>query len=454
MSQSSQVAAPSEASRPASSPWSGVATVVRLAFRNLGRNKRRTALALASIVIAQFFVLAVDGFMAGYGDSMRDVMTGPLLGHVQIHAPGFSEKRSMDLVMDDASRKTRELRALPEVSAVFPRIYAPSLVAKSETGFVAVVMGIDAQAERERGGFLEELGASQAVTALSSPAQAEASDADDGAPAAKKKALVGAALARRQGLAVGDELAVMGQRLDGAMAADLVRVVGIVPSSIDLINSSGVLLDIGQAQDIYGLNDQVHELTLRGKDPGAAEQLAAKVEALDSMAGTVVTPWQKGAPELVQMIQMMDSFTWVVLAFVFLAAAAGIANTMVMSAFERVREMGVLLALGATPARIVAMLIVETLLLGGLGLLLGSALGTAFNAWLGDVGVSMTQFASSDDLADLSFNGINFNMMVYARNRSEVLLQSLAAMGITCLLAVMWPTRMVLRLEPTEAMRR
>jgi ABC-type lipoprotein release transport system permease subunit len=430
-----------------------IASVARLAFRNLGRNKRRTALALASIMIAQFFVLTVDGFMAGYGDSMRDVMTGPLLGHVQIHAPGFNEKRSMDLVMDHTGEKLRALRSLPDVTSVLPRIYAPSLVAKTEAGFVAVVIGIDARAERERGGFLEELKDSRLVNALAAAVPRE-EPSDDVRAVPKKRALIGAALARRQDLQVGDELAVMGQRLDGAMAADLVEVAGIVPSTVDLINSSGVLIDLAGAQDIYGMQDQVHELTLRGTNAAGAEQLAARVEDLPSMSGTVVTPWQEGAPELVQMIGMMDSFTWVILAFVFVAAAAGIANTMVMSAFERVREMGVLLALGATPGRIVGMLVVETLLLGALGLLLGSVLGTAFNSWLGNVGVSMTQFASSDELADLSFNGINFNMMVYSRNRSEVLLQSLGAMAVTCFLAVLWPTRLVLRLEPTEAMRR
>ena len=72
-------------------------TTLRIAWRNLGRNKKRTALALLSIAIAQFFVLGVDGFLAGYEDSMRNLMTGPLVGHVQLHHKDYRDQQSLDL---------------------------------------------------------------------------------------------------------------------------------------------------------------------------------------------------------------------------------------------------------------------------------------------------------------------------------------------------------------------
>ncbi len=427
-----------------------IKTILRLAFRNLGRNKKRTALALASITIAQFFVLVVDGFMAGYGDSMRNIMTGPLLGHVQVHAPDFVEKRSMDLLLSNATKKVRSLHDIPDVKTVFPRVYAPTLAAKSEVGFVSVVIGIDAAAERRAGGFLDasEVRASQG--SLDLPRHVSS---DESSP--KKGAIVGAALARRQNLAVGDELALMGQTADGAMAADLVTITGIVPSTIELINAQGIVIDIAAAQEVYALGNQVHELTIRGTSPNRADRLAAAIKNKGDFEQTEVTPWQKGAPELLQMTEMSDSFTWIILGFVFVAAAAGIANTMVMSAFERTREMGVLLALGATPGRIVWMLIVETLLLGAIGLLVGTALGSSVTAWLGEVGIQMSDFAGGgEEIGDLSYQGVSFNMTIFSRMRSDVVVQSLVAMGITCFLAVLWPINLVLRLQPTEAMRR
>ncbi len=451
-----QLRSPSAPPRRGASWFSALHTVARLAFRNLGRNKKRTALALASIAIAQFFVLVVDGFMAGYNDVMRNIMTGPLLGHVQVHAPEFTEKRSMDLLLTRAEDKIRLLQEHADVTTVFPRVYAPSLAAKSEVGFVSVVIGVDPEAEALAGGFLDPAGAQTESGTLglkSQPGTKPRSDAEG--TELKKSAIVGAALARRQGLKVGDELALMGQTADGAMAADLITIRGIVSSTVELINAQGILIQLDAAQEIYALGDRVHELTIRGKSPDAAEELAKQVQEIAAFKKTEVLPWQKGAPELLQMTEMMDSFTWLILGFVFIAAAAGIANTMVMSAFERTREMGVLLALGATPNRVAWMLILETIWLGALGLLLGTVLGSTTTSWLGEVGVSMADLAgSSEEIGDLSFQGVSFNMTVYSRMRPDVLVQSLVAMGITCFLAVLWPIQLVLRLQPTEAMRR
>lgn len=424
-------------------------TVTRLAFRNLGRNKKRTLLALASIALAQFFVLAVDGFMAGYGDVMRNIMTGPLLGHVQVHAPEFRDKRSMDLTMNDAEEKLRELRGLSEVRSVFPRVYASSLAAKSETGFISVVIGMDGTEEKSPGGLLDEndVRASAGELTLGHRATADGES--------KKLAVVGSALARRQNLKVGDELALVGQTADGSMAADLVTISGIVISPLELLNAQGIAISLDDAQEIYGLEDQVHEFTLRGENPGEAAKLADSITGLPALSGTEVLPWQKGAPELLQMTQMMDSYTWFILGFLFIAAAAGIANTMVMSAFERTREMGVLMALGATPNRLIWMLVVETAFLGALGLLVGTALGAALTYWLSEVGVSMADFAGgSEEIGDLSFQGVSFNMTVYSRLRAGVIGQGMVAMTLTCFLAVLWPIRLVLSLRPTEAMRR
>lgn len=420
-----------------------------MAFRNLGRNRKRTGLALASLAIAQFFVLSTDGFMVGYGDALRDVMTGPMLGHVQVHEPEFREKRAMDLVIPNAAEKIAELRAEPAVKAVFPRTFAPSLAAKTEAGFTAVVVGLDTEAERVTGGFLDPGKVKAASGELNWTLETA------GPSVAPHPAVIGTVLARRQGVKIGDELALMGQRADGSIAADLVKVVGTFASDAQIITESGIVLELAVAQDIFGLDDSVHELTLRGERASEAEQLAAKLEAMPSMQDLEVLPWQEGAPELLQMLGMMDYSTLIILAFIFLAAAAGIANTMVMSAFERTRETGVLLALGATPGRIIAVFVVETILLGTIGLSLGTLLGAAFNAYLHVDGFNMGALSGGEaSLDELSYQGVSLNVRIFPRTRPVVLLQSSIAMGVTCFLAVLWPVRFITRMLPTEAMRK
>src|SRR5690606_22719883 len=116
---------------------SSLRTSLKIAFRNLGRNRKRTYLALVALGLAQFFVVAVDGFMAGYEDALRDVMTGPLLGHAQIHEKDYRDERSMEKTIVDVDAKLKILSGQTTVEASFPRVFAPSLAAKTEEGFTS-----------------------------------------------------------------------------------------------------------------------------------------------------------------------------------------------------------------------------------------------------------------------------------------------------------------------------
>ena len=132
-------------------------STLRIAWRNLGRNRRRTALALAAIAIAQIAVLSIDGLMNGWIDSMLDSMTGPMMGHVQVHAPDWRDERALDLVIEDVDQKLEVLRATEGVQSAYARVYAPALVALDVNGHAAMIVGVDVDAESGEGGMLEGL---------------------------------------------------------------------------------------------------------------------------------------------------------------------------------------------------------------------------------------------------------------------------------------------------------
>ena len=420
-------------------------TVVSLAWRNLGRNKKRTMMALLAIALAQFCVLAVDGFMAGYGDSMRNLMTGPMLGHFQVHAPKYRDDRSMDLTIAHSAKKISALNSLEEITNVMPRLYGPALAAKTREGFMSVVVGVDEKAENGLGGLF-----APGVMKLVEGSKNLAIAGDDG----KVPALVGAVLAERQQLSLGDEIAIIGQTSDGSMATELVIVGGIMRSNIDLVNRLGIVIGLERAQEVFAMEDRVHEFTVRGTFPDEAQALSERALGLDGFDKLEVLPWQKLAPEMVEMMKMQDASTLLVLILVFLAAAAGVANTMLMSTFERTREMGMLLALGTGPGRVIGILLTETVLLGLIGIFIGTVLGVGFTLGLGMDGVDLASLGGGEDMRDLSFQGMTFDLRIYPRVRIEAIFQGLAAMIATCTLASIWPASYVSQLEPTEAMRR
>ena len=164
----------------------------------------------------------------------------------------------------------------------------------------------------------------------------------------------------------------MGQALDGSIANDLFRVRQRVSTAVDLVNRQGVLVSIEDAQSLFAMEGMAHQITIWGQDTQSAEALSARLSSLETMQAYEVLAWPELVPELVTIIETQRVTSFILLLFVFLAAAAGIANTTVMATFERRREFGMLIALGTLPSRIVAMVIAEAVILGIVGVSLGA----------------------------------------------------------------------------------
>lgn len=408
---------------------------LRIAWRNLGRNRRRTALTLAAIAIAQTAVLQMDGLMNAIMDSTLESVTGPLMGHAQLHDPAYREERAPDLTIDGVEARLAALRAAPEVESAYARVYAPALVAREVDGYAAMVVGVDVAREAAVGGLLEGL-----------PADARPGE---------RRALVGQSLAREAGIEVGDELAVLGTAADGSMANDLLTVVGILHTPVDLINRTGVVVPLETAQDLFVMEDQAHEITVVGTGtPTDAPALAARIAALDEAEGLEVLPWQELAPEMAQMFQITGYYGLIVMIIVFIAAAAGVANTMLMATFERRRELGMLLSLGTSPGRLVRIVLIEAVILGLLGVLLGTLLGGGLVLYQGQVGLDVTNLGGGGrEGVDIAVYGVSFSHAVFPYLSPLDVVPGVLGVLVVSILAALGPALQIARLEPVAAMR-
>lgn len=407
-------------------------STLRIAWRNLGRNRRRTALALAAIAIAQMSVLLVDGLMHGFVDSTLESLTGPMTGHAQVHHPEWREEQAPDLAIDDLEAKLAAVRATEGVESAFARLYGPALAAREVDGFPVLVIGIDVDSERAQDGLLQGL-----------PPEAAPEPGT---------VLVGAILAREQGLEVGDEIAIMGTAADGSIANDLWTVSGLLATPVDQIGRQGLLVPLATAQEVFAMPDMAHEITIHGVgDPSQARALADRVGAADGLAELEVLAWDELAPELAQFFQIAGVYGFFVMFIVFLAAAAGVANTMLMATFERRRELGMLLALGLTPGRLVRMIVFEAVILGLLGVLIGSLIGGALVAWQGAVGINF--YGGGEDTAQIAMYGVSFTEALYPRLAVGDVVPGFVGICVVSIFSALWPALSAARLEPVEAMR-
>lgn len=408
-----------------------IGSTIRVAWRSLGRNRRRTAFALTAIAVAQMSVLLVDGLMNGVAESTSAAVTGPMIGHVQVHAPEWREEQAPDLVIDRLDERLARIRALPGVESAYPRLFAPALVAREIDGHAAMIVGVDATLESAPGGMLEGL-------------------PPEGRPR-ERVVLVGAALAREMEIEIGDELAVLGTGADGSMANDLVTVGGLLQTPIDSVNRLGVVMALETAQATFVMPDMAHEITIRGTGTADdAPALAARVGA--ELEGLEVLPWRELAPEAAALLGIAAYYGLVVMFIVFIAAAAGVANTMLMATFERRRELGMLLSLGTTPGRLVRMIMTEAVILGLAGVLLGSVIGAALVYWQGQVGITMVA-SDSGRATNTAIYGINFASALHPYLRAADFVPGVAGIVVVSVLAALGPALSIARLEPMEAMR-
>ncbi len=405
-------------------------STLRIAWRNLWRNRRRTGLAVAAIGLSVTLVLAYYAVLRGYADWILETLTGPMLGHVQIHAPEWRKDRAMDRTILDVSSILDGLRSDPEVASATARIYAPALAALAEEGFAVVVLGVDWEAEAQPNRLL-----SGAM-----------------APRGPGRALMGRALAEMMGVKEGDEIALVGQGADGSLANELVRVEGLVQTSVDFVNRQGILLEIGEAQTLFAMPDEAHEVMVYARDPARAKPLASRLQALPSLAGTEVLDWQTIAPEMLSLIEIIEVAGVFALVLVFVAAAAGVANTMLMATFERSHELGMLLALGASPGRIVRMILAESVALGLVGATAGGALGILVVALTHESGLDFAALTGGGP-SEISFAGLTWSLRFYPTLTPWDVGRTILAVVVTSVIASAWPAFRAARLEPARALR-
>ena len=214
-----------------------------------------------------------------------------------------------------------------------------------------------------------------------------------------------------------------------------------------------MLAPLTQVQELLALPDQAHEIIVSGERLADAHLLAEKIGNCQEFQGDRILTWKEALPELAGMMELRG---WIDLIFVgvfFATAAAGIANTTLMSTFERTREFGMLLALGAKPRRIIEMVLLESVILGLVGVFVGSVIGLAFVGVTSQTGIDYSALGEANADA-VSFGGLNISFVVYPVLEWRHVLYGFVAVILTSLVASVAPARHSANLEPTTALRK
>lgn len=402
---------------------------LRLGWRNIWRNRRRTFISMSAIGVGLLLVLLYSGLVAGMlGDATQSLDNGGL-GHVEAFAAGYRPKRDVAVAMPDVA-SWRSRLALPDGAEVGSRVLARGLATSARGNEPVQVFGVD---------FAEEQRLSAHLRQLTLGAFPEAGD--------ERGVVVGDVLAERLGLKAGSKLRLMVQRADGEMGADLFRVRGVFHSVSPAINQRQVYVSQQAAQGLVGLEHGAHQLVVQLADPKQADAVAAQLRAALGEGHEVLT-WGELLPVLKRMEALTNTVIYALAFFVYLLVGLGVLNTMLMSVLERTREFGVLMALGTRPRQVVAVVLAESFWIATVSVLVGGALGAALTWYLSHHGLQV--------LAGQAFEleGATLSTLMRTRFDPFDIGRASTFVYLMALVVGLYPALRVTRLLPAEALRR
>jgi ABC-type lipoprotein release transport system permease subunit len=404
--------------------------LLRMAWRNVWRNRRRTVIAVIAISLGLALMLFFDGLMGGskqaiYGNTVK--LQG---GNVQVHAPGYREKakRMPLLPLADADAAVEAALATPDVIAASQRIETGGMVSSREGTFPIVITGI----EPEREGTVSMVAENVVQGRYLEPADEDV-------------ILIGQALARNLEVTVGDRISLVGRATHEQMRRRTMTIVGIYDIHMAEVEKRMVYVSLAEAQTLFDLRDQATEVAIFlehvGQEPPVVQALQA------ALPGYEVDAWDTLDPTTKQSMEMEDQIMGIFGLIILLIAGVGILNLMLMAVFERTREIGIVAAMGLKRREIVVLFLLEGVLIGLLGALAGGAVGGLVNAYYGQVGLEWAaESAEYTELAALLGGRIYFHVGI------DLLIQRALTVAIIAALAALYPAWQASKREPAEAL--
>lgn len=405
--------------------------MMRLALRNLARNRWRSGLTLGGVAVAVAALAWTQGLIEAIMSTTVAGTTSVQSGDLSIESTAHARDGSMDDTFPVDDRLLELVRGVPGVQAVAPRLLAFGLVGRETRSQSALVVGVDSSAET----VASTIPKSVVDGAWLSPEGTST-----------RPVVLGEGLAKLLAAKVGDELVVLLHTADGSMGDDRLRVIGLARTGASALDRQAAWMIQDDLARLVALEGQVHTLMVRIERGADLELVASTLRvALAAVPGPQlsVRTWQELAPDLYQLIRILEATVGLIYGLIFCVAALGILNAQRMSALERRRELAGMMAMGATPARVTGLLMLETVLLTALGAAVGLLIGWAAVAWHAHAGLDLGALGSESH----TNMGVTFSSRMYFVLRPALVAKPALAVLLVGALSGLWPAVRSARLD-------
>ncbi len=399
--------------------------LLAMAWRNVWRNRRRTQVTVAAMSLALLATILYSGLMTGWLEGMERNILDLEVGDLQVFAGDYRRNPSIYTKIEDPEALLERLNA-----AGFPasgRLLAFGLAAADEASAGASFRGLDVARDVAVSEISQQLDRGQWL--------------DEADP---KGVVIGRGLARSLGLDLGGELLVITQGADGSMAYDLYLVRGVLRGISDGIDRTGVFMIESSFRELMTLPEGVHQIIVRRPPDLEIDAALAQIQSL--ALDHDVQSWRQLVPTVASMLDSGRAAMLTMGVIIYLAIAILILNAMLMAVFERIRELGVLKALGFSPFALFGLVLLESAIQTLLAIGVGLALGIPGLLYLAHVGIDLGM------LAGTSIMGIAIDPIWRAAIHPQVFSMPILMLSGIVLLAAIYPATKAALLRPVEAM--
>lgn len=398
----------------------------KMAYRNLGRHRRRTLLSGLALAMGTALLMFIAAFFQGEMRSSMETTLRLNTGHIQVQDADYDPDKlsvAWEYLIENPEQAAIQIEALDQVQAATPRLMASGIVFAAGESIGVQIMGIDPNSKANDP--YRNLVAGEFITT------------DD-----REGIVIGAPLAESLNLKVGDPLNLLINTSEGDVDEQQFTVRGIFTTGTTSYDKGVVLLPLAKAQAFSGATNHASLIFVLLDDREQADAVSAAIQG----GGYKVQTWSEMNQLLVLINDFSDAYLVVLNLIILGVTATVIVNTLLMSVFERTREIGILSAIGMKGRQIIALFLAEASLLALGGITVGGLAGWALSAYFGKVGIYFGDLGMSND------------MMLNDRIFTELTLDSAVNLIVTAflitVLASLYPARMASRMEPVEALHK
>jgi putative ABC transport system permease protein len=399
--------------------------LVKLAWRNIWRNKRRSLIVLCAIVIGMVLMMLTDSYIVGLLQQMTSDQIGSHVSHIDIHKAGFNDNKTVQNSIQSPDSVEAILKGNSRVLAYSKRVVTYGLISSASNSAGVSIIGVEPSVERVITKIHSWIVTGQYLSGKD------------------REVVIGKALAERLGVVAGDKIVLMASAWNGEVGSDVFRIAGMYESSGNEFDKVFIYIPLHNAQRMLALENRVSEFAVQVKNIEDVPQIHESLLRALGPSYEVLT-YKDMLPALMALLEVSGQAIGIYYFIIGMATIFGIINTLLMSVFERIREFGILMAMGMKNAIVFRMVMLEALVLGVVGTCAGLIVGLACYYPLWKYGLDLSSFSEG-----LKWVGVR--AVVHPLLSPYGLIRILVTIPLISVLAAVYPAIKAIRLVPVRA---